>query len=73
MPIGRALSLCKWIRTFMWLFPYLFSAALATFTGALCKKYQFDLAGILQYVLNQLKAGRRYDFFLTLNLSWLLK
>lgn len=36
-----------------------FFIALATFTGALCKKYQFDLAGILQYVLNQLKAGRR--------------
>ncbi|VDN24173.1 unnamed protein product [Dibothriocephalus latus] len=33
--------------------------ALSSFTGLLCKKYQFDLSGILQYVLNQLKAGRR--------------
>ncbi|KAL5112274.1 THO complex subunit 2 [Taenia crassiceps] len=38
--------------------------ALATFTGALCKKYQFDLAGILQYVLNQLKAGRSEDLLI---------
>ncbi|KAM3175897.1 hypothetical protein ACTXT7_007579 [Hymenolepis weldensis] len=38
--------------------------ALATFTGALCRKYQFDLAGILQYVLNQLKAGRSEDLLI---------
>ncbi|VDN97902.1 unnamed protein product, partial [Rodentolepis nana] len=38
--------------------------ALATFTGALCRKYQFDLAGILQYVLNQLKVGRSEDLLI---------
>ncbi|KAA0184296.1 hypothetical protein FBUS_06164 [Fasciolopsis buskii] len=38
--------------------------ALSTFTGFLCKKYQFDLAGILQYVLNQLKAGKSYDLLI---------
>ncbi|VDD77363.1 unnamed protein product, partial [Mesocestoides corti] len=38
--------------------------ALSTFTGALCKKYQFDLAGILQYILNQLKAGRSEDLLI---------
>ncbi|BHF61082.1 THO complex subunit 2 [Sparganum proliferum] len=38
--------------------------ALSTFTGLLCKKYQFDLAGILQYVLNQLKAGRSDDLLI---------
>ncbi|VDP72176.1 unnamed protein product [Echinostoma caproni] len=38
--------------------------ALSTFTGLLCKKYQFDLAGILQYVLNQLKAGKSYDLLI---------
>ncbi|CAL8086593.1 unnamed protein product [Calicophoron daubneyi] len=35
--------------------------ALSTFTGLLCKKYQFDLSGLLQYVLNQLKVGKSYD------------
>ncbi|KAM7540386.1 hypothetical protein Aperf_G00000037924 [Anoplocephala perfoliata] len=38
--------------------------ALSTFNGALCRKYQFDLAGILQYVLNQLKAGRSEDLLI---------
>ncbi|TPP51900.1 THO complex subunit 2, partial [Fasciola gigantica] len=38
--------------------------ALSTFTGLLCKKYQFDLAGILQYVLNQLKAGKSFDLLI---------
>uniref|UniRef100_A0A183SXM5 THO complex subunit 2 n=1 Tax=Schistocephalus solidus TaxID=70667 RepID=A0A183SXM5_SCHSO len=38
--------------------------ALSNFTGLLCKKYQFDLAGILQYVLNQLKAGRSDDLLI---------
>ena len=36
-----------------------FCLGLSTFTGLLCKKYQFDLSGILQYVLNQLKVGKR--------------
>ncbi|KAF8572258.1 hypothetical protein P879_00812 [Paragonimus westermani] len=35
--------------------------ALSAFTGLLCKKYQFDLSGLLQYVLNQLKVGKSYD------------
>ncbi|CAH8559656.1 unnamed protein product [Schistosoma guineensis] len=35
--------------------------ALSLFTGLLCRKYQFDLAGLLQYVLNQLKVGKSYD------------
>nr|CAH8855365.1 unnamed protein product [Trichobilharzia regenti] len=35
--------------------------ALSSFTGLLCRKYQFDLAGLLQYVLNQLKVGKSYD------------
>ncbi|TGZ70789.1 hypothetical protein CRM22_002996 [Opisthorchis felineus] len=35
--------------------------ALSSFTGLLCKKYQFDLSGLLHYVLNQLKMGKSYD------------
>ncbi|KAL3318562.1 THO complex subunit 2 [Cichlidogyrus casuarinus] len=35
--------------------------ALSSFTGLICKKYQFDIAGLLQYVLSQLKAGSSYD------------
>lgn len=34
-------------------------AGLANFTGAVCKKYPVELAGLLQYVANQLKAGKR--------------
>ena len=33
---------------------------LANFSAAIYRKYQIDLTGILQYVTNQLKAGRRY-------------
>ena len=34
-------------------------SGLASFCGAVFKKYQIELAGILQYVANQLKAGKR--------------
>lgn len=33
--------------------------SIATFVGAVCKKYAIELTGILQYVANQLKAGKR--------------
>ena len=34
---------------------------LASFCGNVFKKYPIDLTGLLQYVTNQLKAGKRYD------------
>lgn len=35
-------------------------AGLANFAGCICRKYQVDLAGLMQFVANQLKAGKRY-------------
>ena len=32
---------------------------LADFSGSVFKKYQIELGGVLQYVANQLKAGKR--------------
>ena len=40
-------------------FTFLFFAGLASFCGAVFKKYPIDLSGLLQYVANQLKAGKR--------------
>ena len=39
--------------------------SLAAFTGSVCRKYSssFEVLGILQYVINQLKDGRRYFDF----------
>ena len=36
-------------------------ASLASFCGNIFRKYQVDLAGLLQYVSNQLKAGKSFD------------
>lgn len=33
--------------------------SLATFVGVVFKKYSIELTGVLQYVANQLKAGKR--------------
>ncbi len=33
---------------------------LASFSANVFKKYPIELAGLLQYVTNQLKAGKRY-------------
>ncbi|KAL4230734.1 THO complex subunit 2 [Mactra antiquata] len=38
--------------------------SLANFAGSICKKYQVDLAGLMQYVTNQLKAGKSIDLLL---------
>jgi len=32
---------------------------LANFSGSVLKKYQVDIAGLLQYITNQLKAQKR--------------
>lgn len=34
--------------------------SLSSFCGAIFKKYNIELSGLLQYVANQLKAQRRY-------------
>lgn len=36
--------------------------SLATFVGAAFKKYNMELTGVLQYVANQLKNGKRLEF-----------
>lgn len=36
--------------------------SLASFCGAIFKKYNIELTGLLQYVANQLKAQKRYVF-----------
>ncbi|KAK3741029.1 hypothetical protein RRG08_005719 [Elysia crispata] len=38
--------------------------SLANFAGAICRKYQVELSGLLQYVANQLKAGKSTDLIL---------
>ncbi|XP_064637610.1 THO complex subunit 2-like isoform X2 [Lineus longissimus] len=38
--------------------------SLANFAGAICRKYQVELAGLGQYVVNQLKAGKSYDLLI---------
>ncbi|XP_074649653.1 THO complex subunit 2-like isoform X2 [Tubulanus polymorphus] len=45
-------SLSTWIQS------------LANFAGSICRKYQIELAGLLQYVINQLKAGKSYDMLI---------
>lgn len=35
--------------------------SLATFVGVVFKKYSIELTGVLQYVANQLKAGKSFD------------
>lgn len=35
---------------------------LASLCGAVFRKYPIELAGLLQYVTNQLKAGKRYAY-----------
>ncbi|ELU01720.1 hypothetical protein CAPTEDRAFT_223841 [Capitella teleta] len=37
---------------------------LANFSSAILKKYQVDLAGLIQYVANQLKAGKSFDLLI---------
>ncbi|KAH0517983.1 THO complex subunit 2, partial [Microtus ochrogaster] len=39
-------------------------ACLASFCGAVFRKYPIDLAGLLQYVANQLKAGKSFDLLI---------
>uniref|UniRef100_A0A2K6S519 THO complex subunit 2 n=1 Tax=Saimiri boliviensis boliviensis TaxID=39432 RepID=A0A2K6S519_SAIBB len=38
--------------------------SLASFCGAVFRKYPIDLAGLLQYVANQLKAGKSFDLLI---------
>ncbi|XP_023610466.1 THO complex subunit 2-like [Myotis lucifugus] len=38
--------------------------SLASFCGAVFRKYPIDLAGLLQYVANQLKTGRSFDLLI---------
>ncbi|KAH3839564.1 hypothetical protein DPMN_112996, partial [Dreissena polymorpha] len=38
--------------------------SLANFAGSICKKYQVELSGLMQYVTNQLKAGKSIDLLL---------
>ncbi|ELW68126.1 THO complex subunit 2 [Tupaia chinensis] len=38
--------------------------SLATFCGAVFRKYPIDLAGLLQYVANQLKVGKSFDLLI---------
>ncbi|XP_060147958.1 THO complex subunit 2 isoform X5 [Globicephala melas] len=39
-------------------------SGLASFCGAVFRKYPIDLAGLLQYVANQLKAGKSFDLLI---------
>lgn len=41
--------------------------SLASFCGAIFKKYNIELTGLLQYVANQLKAQKRYNVYKKLN------
>ena len=34
--------------------------SLANFAGSIFKKYSIELAGLVKYIVNQLKAGKRY-------------
>lgn len=43
--------------------------SLATFVGAMFKKHNMELIGVLQYVANQLKAGKRW-ILLILRRNW---
>ncbi|KAK6168365.1 hypothetical protein SNE40_020916 [Patella caerulea] len=38
--------------------------SLANFAGMICRKYTVDLSGMMQYVANQLKAGKSFDLLL---------
>ena len=40
----------------------LHDVGLASFCGSVFKKYPIDLTGLLQYITNQLKAGKRYVY-----------
>ena len=46
------------------LFFFFFHIGLASFCGAVFRKYPIDLAGLLQYVANQLKAGKSFDLLI---------
>ena len=39
-------------------------AGLASFSANVFKKYPIELTGLLQYVANQLKAGKRYSVYI---------
>lgn len=43
---------------------------LASLCGAVFRKYPIELAGLLQYVTNQLKAGKRWDVSKNTGLAW---
>ncbi|XP_063413325.1 THO complex subunit 2-like isoform X1 [Mytilus trossulus] len=38
--------------------------SLANFAGSICRKYTVELAGLMQYVANQLKAGKSFDLLI---------
>ncbi|ESO98124.1 hypothetical protein LOTGIDRAFT_174338 [Lottia gigantea] len=42
----------------------LWLASLANFAGMICRKYTVELSGLMQYVANQLKAGKSFDLLL---------
>ncbi|XP_071847770.1 THO complex subunit 2-like isoform X4 [Apostichopus japonicus] len=42
----------------------LWMQSLASFSGAIFKKYNIELKGLLQFVANQLKAGKSYDLLI---------
>lgn len=42
---------------------------LASLCGAVFRKYPIELAGLLQYVTNQLKAGKRYAFMFAVSFN----
>lgn len=40
---------------------HMFFSGLAVFCGTVFRKYSIELTGLLQYVANQLKAGKSFD------------
>lgn len=46
--------MCNWIL-------HCFVSGLAVFCGTVFRKYSIELTGLLQYVANQLKAGKSFD------------
>ena len=42
----------------------MFGLGLASFAGAVSRKYPMELGGLVQYVVNQLKAGKSYDLLI---------
>lgn len=56
--------LIYFFNLFFFYFPSLFfNQGLASLCGAVFRKYPIELAGLLQYVTNQLKAGKRFVEF----------